>query len=504
VGKQWNIEISTKPSAKAEYVGTSVCLNCHGVTHQKETLHALGLKVMGKTGGLQSYARFPDWTKPIDSKFTASGTTLYVYAYNGSSASPGWKMSETNPGTGVSFSMKLYSALGKYYVDLTNVAGTAATKTYEVNISYGGGLYKQRYMTKIGKSWYILPIQYNFEGLANESTAPSSRWVWQHYNAQNWYDESTKSLKEPPKTKSFDNNCAGCHMTGFKLTGNATDGWTAHGVPDPKGEMDFDGDGLTEQLNMGCETCHGPGSEHWEWAGQGRAIVNPKLMTPEREVAICTQCHSRPKGVGGGVTEAPMNADGRMPVAGTSRADFLANHVSSFDDGLWGTTDGDGIHSKKHHQQVTDFIKSKKYRNGTALMTCASCHDAHGKSGERFQLREKQDGAVGGPGLCMSCHDATFPAGATFMDRMRAHWKKYNIPDVPKANVECVQCHMPKTGKSGAGRVGLTVGGTTYYHGDVSSHLFDVPMKADIQTKGPEMMPIPHTDACGSCHPFAQ
>ena len=504
VGKQWNIDLSTKPSAKAEYVGTSVCLSCHGMNHQKQTLHALGLKVMGQTGGLQDYSRFPEWTKPIDTKFSASGTMLFVYAYNGNATSPDWKVSETNPGTGVSFTMKLYSSAGKYYVDLTNVAGTAATKTYEARISYGGGLYKQRYMTKIGASWYIIPLQYNFEGLTAEATAPYSRWVWQHYNAQNWYDEAGKALKEPTKTKSFDNNCAGCHMTGFKLTGDATSGWTAHGVPDDKGEMDFDGDGKLEQLNMGCETCHGPGSEHWEWAGQGRAIVSPYLLTPEREVAICTQCHSRPLGVGGGATETPMNASGRMPVAGISRADFLANHVSKFDDGMWDTVKGDGKHSKKHHQQVTDFLRSGKYRNDTHLITCSSCHDSHGKTQQKHQLRGAEDNTATGEGFCMSCHGATFPAGATFTDRMRAHYKLYGVPDVAKPNTTCVQCHMPKTAKSGAGRVGLTAGGTTYYHGDISSHVFDVPKKAAIATKASDMMPIPYTDACAICHPMPQ
>lgn len=504
VGKQWNIDLSTKPSAKAEYVGTSVCLSCHGVTHQKQTLHALGLRVMGQTGGLQNYSRFADWNKPLDTKFTAAGTTIYVYGYNGNSASPDWKASETNPGSGVSFTIKLYSSAGKYYVDLTNVAGTAATKTYETRISYGGGLYKQRYLTKIGTSWYVMPLQFNFQGQTAEASHPYARWVWQHYNAQNWYDETTKTLKEPAKTKSFDNNCAGCHMTGFKLTGDATAGWTAHGVPDEKGEMDFDGDGQLEQLNMGCETCHGPGSEHWEWAGQGRAVVSPNLLTPEREVAICTQCHSRPLGVGGGNTETPMDASGRMLVAGSSRATFLANHVSKFDEGLWDAVKGDGKHSKKHHQQASDFIRSGKYRNGTQLVTCASCHDAHGKTEEKHQLRGKEDNTATGEGQCMSCHGATFPTGATFSDRMRAHYKKYFIPDVPKPGTKCVSCHMPKTAKSGSGLPGLSVSGITYYHGDISSHLFDVPRKADIATKAADMMPIPHTDACGSCHPFAQ
>lgn len=503
VGKRLDVELSTRPSDSAEYVGTSVCLTCHGVTHEKQTLHMLGLRVMGKTGPLQDSRRFPNWNAAINAKFTAAGTNIYVFGYNGNAASPDWKASETDPGSAVSFRMRLYTAAGKYYIELTNVAGAAATKTYEAGISYGGGLYKQRYLAKIGTSWYVLPLQYNFQGIANEQTAPYARWTWQHYNAQNWYDEANKVLKEPALSKSFDNNCAGCHMTGIKLDGDAATGWKAHGVPDERGEMDFDGDGYTEQLNMGCETCHGPGSEHWAWAGQGRAIVSPQLLTPEREVAICSQCHTRALGVGGGATETPFNAAGRMMVAGTSRADFLANHVSKLDDGMWDATKGDGKHAKKHHQQASDFLKSGKYRNSTQLMTCASCHDPHGDTTEPHQLRRVVDTANGGPGLCMGCHDSKIPAGATLAARMKDHYKGKGIADVPMGNIACTSCHMPPTAKSGAGAAGLTTaGGTTFYVGDISSHVFDVPLLASVPTKASDSMALPYTRGCAvsACH----
>jgi predicted CXXCH cytochrome family protein len=505
VGKRLDLKLSTRPSDTATYVGTTVCLNCHGYTHEKQTLHMNGLRPMGTTGPMQDGRRFPDWNKAISTKFTATGTTLYVYAYNGNSASPDWKMSETNPGSGVSFSMKLYKSLDKYYVELTNVGGTASTKTYEAGISYGGGLYKQRYLAKIGGSWYVLPIQFNFQGLTNEATEPATRWVWQQYNAQNWYDETAKNLKEPALAKSFDAQCVGCHMTGVKVTGDAITGWRAHGAEDVNGEMDFDGDGFTEQLNMGCETCHGPGSDHYERAGQGRFIVSPNLLTPERETAICTQCHSRTLGVGAGASEAPLDANGKMMVAGTSRADFLKNHVSKLDDGMWDAVKGDGKHAKKHHQQASDFLKSKKYRNGTQLVTCASCHDPHGDTTEPHQLRGKLDEATGGAGLCATCHDATLPAAATFGARIQAHFKAKGIADIDMGNINCADCHMPKTAKSGSGTAGasMTVTGvtTTYYQNDISSHLFDVPRKATIATNASDQMPIPYTDTCSQgCH----
>lgn len=503
VGNQLNIQLSTTPSPNAEFVGPTVCLNCHGYAHEKQTLHALGIRAIGNPGPGQDSRRFPTWDQPL-AKFTPGGTTLYYSNYNGNAASPDWRLSETNPGANVSFTARLFSQNGRYFVALSDVKGATAPGTYEVDLSYGGGLYKERFTTKIGDSRYILPIQFNFEGQVDE-TQPSSRWVWQQYNAQNWYDEAVPGLKRVPLSKSFDANCAGCHFTGFSLTGDAVTGYKAHGVPDENGDMDYDGDGMAESMNVSCESCHGPGSEHWQRAGGGHAIVTPRLLTPEREMTICAQCHTRFLGFGGGNTEAPLNAAGRQMIAGTSRHDFLTNYVSRMDDGMWDAVKGDGLHSKKHHQQASDFLKTSMYRNPYDLMTCASCHDPHGDTNLTHQIREPLDNTDPnvGNGLCMSCHEPFFPAGPTLQARVQTHYAAQGIINVGMGNIGCTDCHMSKTAKSGAGRRGLTLAGTTYYSGDISSHLFDVPMRADIATKAGDMMAIPYTNACGICHQAA-
>jgi hypothetical protein len=498
VGQQRDIELSTSPSPAAEYVGPTVCLSCHGMVHEKQTLHMLGLRKIGEVGPLQNSSRFPDWNQPL-AKFTAGGTTLYYYAYNGNATSPDWKLSETNPGSGVSFTARMFAATGKYYVELTDVKGASGSVTYEVEMSYGGGIYKQRFITIIAGSRYMLPIGYNFQGQTDE-TQPYARWKWQQYNAQNWYDEATPALKTPAKTKAFDNNCAGCHFTGFSVTGDATTGFKAHAVPDVNGEFDYDGDGWPEEINVSCESCHGPGSEHWQKAGRGHAIVTPRLLTPEREVTICAQCHTRVKGVGAGGTETPLDTNGHMLPAGGRYQDFLTNHAAEFDNALWDTTKGDGKHSKKHHWQAFDFIQSKKYRNASRLMTCSDCHDLHGNTGLDHQVLDQLDTAQSGEGLCMSCHSATFPAGATLAAREKAHYAAQGIANIEMGNIGCTDCHMPKTAKSGSGLKQATIAGVTYYSGDISSHLFDVPLRSSIATKAWDMMAIAYTNACGACH----
>ena len=53
----------------------------------------------------------------------------------------------------------------------------------------------------------------------------------------------------------------------------------------------------------------------------------------------------------------------------------------------------------------------------------------------------------------------------------------------------------------GSGTAGLTIGATTYYRGDISSHVFDVPLKSSIAVKASDMMAIPYTNTCGApCH----
>ena len=76
----------------------------------------------------------------------------------------------------------------------------------------------------------------------------------------------------------------------------------------------------------------------------------------------------------------------------------------------------------------------------------------------------------------------------------------------------CIDCHMTKTAKTGAGEYGFLIDApegdpddadTTYFENDVSSHVFDVIHKDALGVKGVQAgkaMPTPYTDACGTCH----
>jgi len=242
-------------------------------------------------------------------------------------------------------------------------------------------------------------------------------------------------------------------------------------------------------MNIGCETCHGPGSEHAAASGNGVAIVTPGNLSTERASIICGQCHSRPQGITntfGVSNDQPVDFDGKMMRPGTSRADYLANNTGRHDaktSDFW----ADGLHSKSHHQQYTDFIASVKYRNGSALKTCTDCHDVHAPGTDRHQLSGTTDNS-----LCISCHAAKSDVVAHMTSKTGVSMG---------AGTQCIDCHFTKTAKSGAGETTGKIGGTsgvTYYRNDISSHRLDVPSKSD--TSPTNAMPVPYTNNCGGCH----
>jgi hypothetical protein len=98
-----------------------------------------------------------------------------------------------------------------------------------------------------------------------------------------------------------------------------------------------------------------------------------------------------------------------------------------------------------------------------------------------------------GNSLCMSCHTGV---------AVKAHTAK--AVGVEHEQINCVACHATKTMLTGAGAKGLArKDGKNYWMNDITSHLFDVPRKDNKAVRGVEpgrAMPIPYTNACGSCH----
>jgi predicted CXXCH cytochrome family protein len=494
VGQRFDVVVSGATPAGASYVGSGRCVTCHGKTHIAQTLHRVGIWSPDEHGLLQDIdARFDDLYEALAGKFTPAGTTVWFYDFDATRGFDKYKTSETDPGAGASFTVTVREgAGGDFEMLLHNLKAVEADVVIRVDAVYGGGLYKQRYLTYLttatgARFTAVMPIQYQHEG--NEVNSDRTRKVWRDYHGDWWYDEATMALKTPLPKNSFEKNCVSCHASTARVTGSDATTWVAETVSDPLwGDFDFDGDGVKDEVNLGCETCHGPGSAHWEATGQGRHIVNPANLTPERDAMICGQCHSRPQG--GLLTDSPVDADGWMMVAGTSRNDFLANYATKQLDGAAKDFHGDAAkHSKSHHQQYSDFIRSGMYKNGSLLMTCSSCHDPHARDNVRQLRQDPTDNAAS----CGSCHVAQANGlSAHLVDKLGL---SQALADNKAAIAKCTQCHMPKTAKTGAGRPGIS----GHWDNDISSHIFDVPRKSDSSLAGTNMA-TGYTNACGACH----
>ena len=202
--------------------------------------------------------------------------------------------------------------------------------------------------------------------------------------------------------------CGGCHSVNLDLHAY----WTA-GV-----------EKVTE-WNVGCERCHGPGSEHVKRPSADN-IINPAQLDSVEANDICIQCH---------VQGRPRSS----PIHGQYYDWPVGFHVGLRLRDFWqlephrlGVTNyyyyADGT-AHKNRMQGNDFVQSLMYRHG---VTCFDCHDVHGAK-HRFELRRPV------ATMCLECHGPGSPNGP-YTATIEEH--THHPPGNPGSR--CVACHMPK------------------------------------------------------------
>ncbi len=260
-----------------------------------------------------------------------------------------------------------------------------------------GSKWKQRYFTKVGDDYYPLPVQWdvgNRKWLKYHVPDTGADWWAAHYPSNN--------MQRPTGP-----TCDGCHSVNYDIH--------------------------TKQVaesNVGCERCHGPGSEHVAHPTRTN-ILNPAEMDDVASDDTCIQCHSQGRPRAGLIGDKAYD----WPVGyrvGLRLADYWR-----LEDTTLGQTNffyySDGT-AHKNRMQGNDFVQSVMYRHG---VTCASCHDVHG-TGNYAQLRKPADK------LCLDCHGPGSPNGPH-----EATPEEHTHHKAGSAGSQCIACHMPKIESEG-------------------------------------------------------
>lgn len=191
-----------------------------------------------------------------------------------------------------------------------------------------------------------------------------------------------------------------------------------------------------KEINVGCEACHGPASEHLSWAKnagkaqnssldksiklsgfdrniaksvsnwvleQGKTTMTPEKIEHSEQTLVCAQCHSR-----------HVQISDKDHVKSKEFADRYI--LGSLAQNLY-YPDG----------QIYDevfvygsFLQSKMNKNG---VVCSNCHDPH-----TAKLTIPKEA------VCLQCH-----LPQTYATEQHHHHKD------DSAGAQCVNCHMPET-----------------------------------------------------------
>ena len=254
-----------------------------------------------------------------------------------------------------------------------------------------GGLWKQRYFTKVGDDYFPIPVQWDVgthQWLPYMVPAKGGDWWGSLYPPNN--------MQRPTGP-----TCDGCHSVDYNIHTKQVAEW-----------------------NVGCERCHGPGSEHVSHPSRGN-ILNPEQMDSVSANDTCIQCHSQGQPLTNPISDKYYD----WPV-GYHVGLKLQNFWKLEDCTLGQTTFYyfPDCTAHKNRMQGNDFVQSVMYRHG---ITCFSCHDVHGTA-NFAQLRKPA------AEICLDCHGPGSPNGP-----QAATIEEHTHHKAGSTGTQCVACHMP-------------------------------------------------------------
>ncbi len=293
-------------------------------------------------------------------------------------------------------------------------------------------------------------------GLAWDSRLIEDGQRWFHLYPDEELD-ARSPLHWTGRDQTWNYQCAECHSTNLRKGYDfATDSYAT----------------TFDEINVACEACHGPGSDHVAWAqaaaadpakaseaGKGLVVdladrggaswvIDPDSGKPRRsaprssraQLEVCARCHSRR----GQIAESYQHG---KPLGNTHRLSLLDEQLY-FPDGQ----------VKDEVYVYGSFIQSRMYSAG---VTCSDCHRPHSlelraegnavcgrcHASERYDTESHHRHQRGSPGAaCAACH---MPQ-RTYMivDERADHSLRVPRPDLSLAlgtPNACNQCHVEKS-----------------------------------------------------------
>ncbi|MEC4748115.1 tetratricopeptide repeat protein [Methylomicrobium sp. Wu6] len=365
-----NIE-SASPSAAYDYVGADACIGCHKAEVEAWTAshHALAMQEANSRTVLADFE---------NAKFKHFGVESTFFKRD-----------------------------GKYMVRTDGPDGKLAD--YEIKYTFGVTPLQQYLIEFPGGRYQALGIAWD----SRPQSEGGQRWF--HLYQDQKIDHNDQ-LHWTGRYQNWNLQCAECHSTHLKKGYDAAmDSYqTTFSV-----------------LNVSCESCHGPASQHVAWAKRAQPpyahdddkglAVRPqsrwreawkfpdsavKFARRDRPAAdalmnTCWACHARRSTLAeGGLAGLPLE-DTHRPALLTQPT-YYADGQQRDEDYTWGS-----------------FRQSKMYQKG---VTCLDCHEPH-----TLKLRAE------GNALCLRCHNpAEFDTG------------KHHFHKPGSKGAQCIDCHAPE------------------------------------------------------------
>lgn len=304
-------------------------------------------------------------------------------------------------------SSRFYMQDGRYMVYTDGPDGSMVD--YQVSYVFGVRPLQQYLIEFPGGRYQCLPICWD----SRPATVGGQRWFHIYQDERIPHDDV---LHWTHVTQNWNYMCAECHSTNLRKNYNYSE--KAYHT-------------TWSEIDVSCEACHGPGSDHIDWADKVEKgsspdiypdmglvvrlkdtdnatwIFDPDSITARRSVPrptdelvqMCSRCHAR-RAV---ATEDYYHG-----------GSLLDTHWPSLlDEGLY-YADGQIL---EEVYVYASFLQSKMYKAG---VVCKDCHEPH--SGKTYAL---------GNALCYRCHMASEYGS-----------RKHHFHDPAKKGASCTECHM--------------------------------------------------------------